>query len=141
MQEAHPVRLKKVLVIHAASFINQIMMILRPLIKSDLLQLLQFTANGPLELFSEDVLPEVQQQTRQTILDQKKFLTNFHFKDYGGSLKPLADYAQVERNLLESKYRDWLIDTENLKEIRPKKCKDTKRAQSITANFSKLEID
>lgn len=59
LQEAHPVRLKKVLVIHAASFINQIMMILRPLIKSEMLSLLQFTPNGPLELFSENIVPEV----------------------------------------------------------------------------------
>ncbi|XP_037039600.1 retinaldehyde-binding protein 1-like [Bradysia coprophila] len=119
IQEAHPVRLKKVLVIHAASIINQIMMILRPLIKSDLLSLLQFTPNGPLELFSEDIIPE----------------------DYGGKLKSMAEYYKVERKLLESKYRDWLIDSEDLKEIRPKKGKDTKSVQPITNSFSQLEID
>lgn len=59
LQEAHPVRLKKVLVIHAASFISQVMMIVRPLIKSDLLSLLQFTTQGPLEMFGSDLIPEV----------------------------------------------------------------------------------
>lgn len=52
-------RLKKVLVIHAASFISQIMMIVRPLIKSDLLSLLQFTTQGPLDVFTSDLIPEV----------------------------------------------------------------------------------
>lgn len=63
-QEGHPVRLKKVLVIHAASFINQIMMIVRPLIKSDLLSLLQFTTQGPLDVFTSDLIPEVLKSSR-----------------------------------------------------------------------------
>lgn len=58
-QEAHPVRLKKVLVINAASFISQIMLLIRPLINSDLLSLLQFTTQGPLDIFTSDLIPEV----------------------------------------------------------------------------------
>lgn len=35
------------------------MMIVRPLIKSELLSLLQFTTQGPLEAFTSDLMPEV----------------------------------------------------------------------------------
>lgn len=59
IQEAHPVRLKKVYVVHTASFINQIMILLKPLIKSELLSLLHFTTQGPLEIFAKELLPEV----------------------------------------------------------------------------------
>lgn len=58
-QEAHPVRLKKIYVVHAAAFINQVMAILKPLIKSELLGLLQFTSKGPKDLFPLALLPEV----------------------------------------------------------------------------------
>lgn len=58
-QEAHPVRLKKIYVVHAAAFINQVMAILKPLIKSELLGLLQFTSKGPKDLFPLSLLPEV----------------------------------------------------------------------------------
>ena len=39
-------RLKKIYVVHAAAFINQVMAILKPLIKSELLGLLSFTSTG-----------------------------------------------------------------------------------------------
>jgi len=119
IQEAHPVRLKKVLVIHAASFISQVMMIVRPLIKSDLLSLLQFTTQGPLEIFTSDLIPE----------------------DYGGLLKPMAEYYKIERKLLETKYKDWLIDSVHLRQIRSAKTTDKKKVQPLSNNFSHLEID
>lgn len=59
IQEAHPVRLKKIYIVHTASFINQIMALVRPLIKSELLGLLKFTTNGPSEFFGPEYLPEV----------------------------------------------------------------------------------
>lgn len=65
-QEAHPVRLKKIYVVHAAAFINQVMAILKPLIKSELLGLLSFTSKGPKDLFPLALLPEVQPPTTST---------------------------------------------------------------------------
>lgn len=52
-------RLKKIYIVHTASFINQIMALVKPLIKSDLLGLLKFTVNGPTEFFGTEFLPEV----------------------------------------------------------------------------------
>ena len=52
-------RLKKIYVVHAAAFINQVMAILKPLIKSELLGLLSFTSKGPKDLFPLSLLPEV----------------------------------------------------------------------------------
>lgn len=58
-QEAHPVRLKRVYVVNTASFINQVMALVRPLIKSELFGLLKFTSDGPLEFLTKDLLPRV----------------------------------------------------------------------------------
>lgn len=111
-------------------------MIVRPLIKSELLSLLQFTTQGPLEVFSSDLIPEVCSTKSKTLL-----VTNiFSIQDYGGSLKSMVDYYKVERKLMETKYKDWLPDSVHLKEIRLVKTKDTK-IQPVTANFSHLEID
>lgn len=59
IQEAHPARLKKIYICHAASFINQIMSIVKPLIKSELMSLLHFTTKGPDTLFAKELLPAV----------------------------------------------------------------------------------
>lgn len=58
-QEAHPVRLKKIYVVHAAWFVNQAFAIARPFIKTELMSLLHFTTSGPDEIFPLDVLPVV----------------------------------------------------------------------------------
>lgn len=65
IQEAHPVRLKKIHIVHTASFINQIMALVKPLIKSDLLGLLKFTVSGPEEIFTPDLLPKVSRKYLQ----------------------------------------------------------------------------
>lgn len=59
IQEAHPARLKKIYICHAASFVNQIMAMVKPLIKSEMLQLLHFTTKGPQTLFDKELLPAV----------------------------------------------------------------------------------
>lgn len=59
IQEAHPARLKKIYICHAASFINQVMSLVKPLIKSELMSLLHFTTKGPQTLFDKELLPAV----------------------------------------------------------------------------------
>lgn len=59
IQEAHPARLKKIYIVHAASFVNQIMALVKPLIKSELMSLLHFTNKGPDTLFAKELLPAV----------------------------------------------------------------------------------
>lgn len=59
IQEAHPARLKKIYICHAASFVNQVMSLVKPLIKSELMSLLHFTTKGPQTLFAKELLPIV----------------------------------------------------------------------------------
>lgn len=59
IQEAHPARLKKIHIVHTSTIINQIMLLVKPLIKSDMLSLLQFSSTGPEELFDKSILPKV----------------------------------------------------------------------------------
>lgn len=59
IQEAHPARLKKIYICHAASFVNQVMSLVKPLIKSELMSLLHFTTKGPQTLFDKELLPYV----------------------------------------------------------------------------------
>lgn len=59
IQEAHPARLKKIHIVHTSAIINQIMLLVKPLIKSDMLSLLQFSSGGPEEFFDKDILPKV----------------------------------------------------------------------------------
>lgn len=59
IQEAHPARLKKIYICHAAPFVNQIMSLVRPLINSDLMSLLHFTSKGPQTIFERELLPKV----------------------------------------------------------------------------------
>lgn len=58
-QEAHPVRLKKIYVIHTAWFINQAFAIVKPFIKTELMSLLHFTTGGADEIFPTEILPSV----------------------------------------------------------------------------------
>lgn len=59
LKDAHPVRLKKIYIVHTASFINQVMALVKPLIKSELLQLIKFSTGGPGDFFPSELLPEV----------------------------------------------------------------------------------
>ncbi|XP_031639373.1 retinaldehyde-binding protein 1-like [Contarinia nasturtii] len=58
IQNAHPARLKSIWICHAASFVNQVMSLVKPLIKSELMSLLHFTTKGPQTIIDKDLLPE-----------------------------------------------------------------------------------
>lgn len=62
LKEAHPVRLKKIYIVHAAWFVNQAVAIVKPFIKTELMSLLHFTTGGPDEIFPPETLPEVTKQ-------------------------------------------------------------------------------
>jgi hypothetical protein len=59
LKEAHPVRLKKIYIVHTAWFVNQAFAIVKPFIKTELMSLLHFTTGGPDEIFPLEILPEV----------------------------------------------------------------------------------
>ncbi|XP_055611346.1 uncharacterized protein LOC129757959 [Uranotaenia lowii] len=118
IQDAHPVRLKKIYIVHTASFINQVMALMKPLIKSELLGLLHFTSSGPSDVLDVELLP----------------------KDYGGPLGELATMHAEQRKEIETQYRDWLIDSAALKEA-PKEKSASGSIKPPIRSFRGLEID
>lgn len=63
-------------------------------------------------------------------------------QDYGGTLPPIEQFHSEHRKRLETTYREWLIDTNHLKEL--PKDKDSKSANKYEAPvraFKALEID
>lgn len=107
--------------VHTAGFINQVMALIKPLIRSEMFALLKFTSQGPLDFLDKDLLP----------------------KDYGGTLDTIESYYKPERILLETEYRNWLIDSAALKEKRDESRKNEKQKQEapLATSFSGLEID
>lgn len=127
IQEAHPVRLKKIYIVHAAWFVNQAFAIARPFIKTELMSLLHFTTGGPDEIFPLDILP----------------------LEYGGELKSLDEFHEEQKERLENEYREWLIDSSNLKLLPKEKKSDKKQMLDANANncdppvasLNKLSVD
>lgn len=76
-------------------------------------------------------------------------LSFVYFKEYGGKLKSLDDFYEEQRERLENEYREWLIDSSNLKQLPKEKKSDKKFATDVNANscdpsvasLDKLSID
>lgn len=119
IQDAHPVRLKKVFVVHTAAFINQVMALVRPFIRTELFALLHFTARGPLDVLTADLLPS----------------------DYDGELGSIASYYGPERRTIETEYREWLMDSAELRERTAGEGKERRAWESPIPAFGKLDID
>lgn len=111
------------------------MAILKPLIKSELLGLLSFTSKGPKDLFPLALLPEVIILIGLCIpntLRGEERLTGFlAFQDYGGTLSSLEKYHNDQRRMLENDYRDWLLETNQFKEL-PKEAASNNNSYSVT---------
>lgn len=120
IQEAHPARLKKIYICHAASFVNQVMSLVKPLIKSELMSLLHFTTKGPQTIIDKDLLPV----------------------EYEGTCGSCVELYEDQRKKMETIYKDWLIDSAKYKKIKSNK-KDSKKKPFSPPyqSFSALEID
>lgn len=150
IQEAHPARLKKIYICHAAAFVNQIMSLVRPLIKSEMMSLLQFTTKGPETLFPKELMPVVSYHFYCDYVSWRSLLKHLFFigtQEYGGELGSTADYYRDQRKRLETVYRDWLIDSGKLKEKpKEKKLSNGKMSSKVAISppihsFNALEID
>lgn len=121
IQSAHPCRLKKIHVVHTVSFINQVMCLVKPLIHSNLLNLLQFSSEGPESAVDLECLPE----------------------DYGGPQPPVKQLHEEQRKNMENNYRDWLIESEIFKVDEKKRIKKPSKGMfaSFTSSFKSLDID
>lgn len=120
-QNAHPCRLKKIHVVHTVSFINQVMCLIKPLIHSNLLNLLNFSSEGPEAVVDKDLLPE----------------------DYGGPQPPVKQLHEEQRKNMEENYRDWIIESESFKVDEKKRIKKPSKGMfaSFTSSFKSLDID
>ncbi|XP_050353395.1 uncharacterized protein LOC126775467 [Nymphalis io] len=121
IQNAHPCRLKKIHVVHTVSFINQVMCLVKPLIHSNLLNLLNFSSEGPESVVDVEYLPE----------------------DYGGPQTCVKQLHEEQRKNMETNYRDWLIESEIFKVDEKKRIKKPSKGMfaSFTSSFKSLDID
>lgn len=60
-------------------------------------------------------------------------------QNYNGKLKSLEEFYKEQRHQLETEYREWLIDSSNLKQL-PKE-KKTDKKTSIDANANNTTCD
>lgn len=120
-QNAHPCRIIKIHVVHTVSFINQVMCLVKPLLHSHVLNLLNFSSEGPASVVDRELLPE----------------------DYGGPLPPVKEFHAEQRKNMEDNYRDWLIESEIFKVDEKKRIKKPSRGMfaSFTSSFKGVEID
>lgn len=141
IQDAHPVRLKKIYIVHTASFINQVMALVKPLIKSELLGLLQFTTAGPEEIVGVDYLPKV--CIRMSSYSNIPSLNLYYSppQDFGGPFDEVATMHAEQKKRLETEYRDWLMDSGALKEAPKQKNSNSNSIKPPVKAFRGLEID
>ncbi|BES98362.1 CRAL/TRIO domain [Nesidiocoris tenuis] len=120
IQECHPARLKGVHVINSVSFIDKVLSLVKPLMQSELVQLLHVHSDlDTLKPFVPlDLLPE----------------------DYGGDAKPFTHLHEEFNKKMGTEYKQWLKDSEKIiadLKKRPKK----KIINSMEGSFKTLSID
>ncbi|XP_075154594.1 alpha-tocopherol transfer protein-like isoform X1 [Haematobia irritans] len=114
-QEAYVGRIKQIHVINAPSYMDRIMAVMKPFMKSEILKVIQFHSPGsdtPYEFFPRSLLPE----------------------EYGGNAGKLSDLRQYWIDKLKEK-REELIDESRWKMNKGKTTSD------IVDDLQKLEID
>lgn len=97
------------------------MCLVKPLLHSHVLNLLNFSSEGPASVVDRELLPE----------------------DYGGPLPPVKEFHAEQRKNMEDNYRDWLIESEIFKVDEKKRIKKPSRGMfaSFTSSFKGVEID
>lgn len=97
------------------------MCLVKPLIHSNLLNLLNFCSEGPASVVDKSLLPE----------------------DYGGPAPAVKELHAEQRKMMEEVYRDWLIETEMFKVDEKKRIKKPSRGMfaTLTSSFKSLDID
>ncbi|KAH8414763.1 hypothetical protein KR215_002703, partial [Drosophila sulfurigaster] len=115
VQEAHPVRLKEIHVINCPSYLDKVLTVVKPFIKSEVFKLIHFhlpNADTPYDHFPRAMMPE----------------------EYGGNAGKMSDLKQHWMQLLQQ-HREYLMDAGNW---RLNKCNDKKKP---TQSLKTLEID
>ncbi|KAL0267235.1 UNVERIFIED_CONTAM: hypothetical protein PYX00_009569 [Menopon gallinae] len=125
VQEALPIRLKAVHILNTFPLINQIMAIMRPLIKADLFSLLHFHTTADFDSFCEKYVPQ-----------------DYLPEEYGGSQGKLETFQEQTYNDIIAA-SDWLKEQECYKVNESKRMGKSKWSEmnGISGTFKKLEID
>ncbi|KAK5638468.1 hypothetical protein RI129_012763 [Pyrocoelia pectoralis] len=89
IQDGHPARLKAIHVINTAAFIKQIMRLVTPMIRTELMGLVKFHRGSIPEGIPQEIFP----------------------KDFGGEA-PSSQELSMELFRLRDKYSKWLLETE-----------------------------
>ncbi|KAM7347102.1 alpha-tocopherol transfer protein [Cochliomyia hominivorax] len=125
VQEAHPVRIKQIHVLNSPSYLDKVLTVIKPFIKSEVFKLIRFhvpNSDTPYEYFPLDMLPN----------------------EYGGKAGSLKDLKTFWLDKLQEK-RDYLMDP--LKWQMDKTKKPLKTPQNLNENpdltqsLKTLEID
>ncbi|KAI4454748.1 alpha-tocopherol transfer protein-related [Holotrichia oblita] len=127
IQEAHPARLKSIHVLNTANFINHIMRLVTPMIKSEILNIVHFHSGmlicvvclEPFNLIYRDNLFS----NLIAGIHPENIPIEILPKEYGGEACSIKDLDE-ETKRLSAKYIQWLRDTESFKvddSKRPKK--------------------
>ncbi|KAH8386520.1 hypothetical protein KR093_001035 [Drosophila rubida] len=114
VQEAHPVRLKEIHVLNCPSYLDKVLTVVKPFIKSEVFKLIHFhlpDADTPYQHFPRAMMPH----------------------EYGGEAGKMADLKQHWMQLLQQQ-REYLMDAGNW---RLNKCSKKSPTQSLKT----LEID
>lgn len=125
IQECHPVRLKSVHVINTPPFIDIFMNVVKPLINTEMMQLLNFHS-GNLDTLSKFVPLELMPM------------------DYGGKTRNTLDLHNEHVEMVEKRYKSWLKEIElftaDLKK-RIGKPRNQMLAMELEGSFRSLSID
>ncbi|EDW75104.1 uncharacterized protein Dwil_GK19881 [Drosophila willistoni] len=122
VQEAHPVRLKEIHVINCPSYLDKVLTVVKPFIKSEVFKLIHFhlpNADTPYKHFPQSMMPE----------------------EYGGNAGKMSDLKNQWMQLLKEQ-RDYLSDPLNwqLNKV-SKKFGQSKKYNEIIPSLKTLEID
>ncbi|XP_046386942.1 alpha-tocopherol transfer protein-like [Ischnura elegans] len=126
IQDAHPVRLKAVHLINCVPFMDKILAMVKPLMKNEMINLLQLHSNGLDNLFKtipQEIMPE----------------------DYGGKDKTMAELHADYKKLMETKYLDWMKEEEEHlrtnEDLRIGSKSTSSELFGMEGSFRKLAID
>ncbi|XP_067635502.1 alpha-tocopherol transfer protein isoform X2 [Eurosta solidaginis] len=127
VQDAHPVRLKAIHVLNCPSYLDKVLTVVKPFIKSDVFKLIHFhlpDADTPYQHFPRDMMPD----------------------EYGGKAGKIAELKQKWVKLLMEK-RDYLMNLDAWSIDKSRKVKVVADAQTnrevdkVSQSLKTLEID
>ncbi|CAH0548875.1 unnamed protein product [Brassicogethes aeneus] len=118
IQEAHPCRLKGIHVLNTANWINHVMRLVVPLVKSEVLALVKFHKGCVPDTIPIEILP----------------------MDYGGEA-PSVDDLDKDTKCLTRKYTDWLIESSKIVADESKRVKKASWWGLLTGSNSPQKMD